>query len=223
MKARSHQAARVVRAARKGSAADPSTQACSAMFLSRVTIGNQVAEPLRLRWNALAPREQTLVGVATAVVALGLVWWLLLAPALRTLAAAPAEHARLDAQLQQMQQLQARMAGQVMGIDRVADGLEAEILLPGRAVRGLAGVQLDLLAPTGLHPRDALGDVQRLAAGVRVPGGAGSGGEAHLGHDHVLTGITRVRDGVQPDVARELLGRVLGGGRAGVDQHGVAF
>lgn len=42
MKARSHQAARVVRAARKGSDDDPSTQACSAMFLSRVTIGNQV-------------------------------------------------------------------------------------------------------------------------------------------------------------------------------------
>ena len=43
MKARSHQAARVVRAARKGSVAEPSTQACSAMFLRRVTIGNQVA------------------------------------------------------------------------------------------------------------------------------------------------------------------------------------
>ena len=43
MKARSHHRARVVRAARKGSTAEPSTQACSAMFLRRVTIGNHVA------------------------------------------------------------------------------------------------------------------------------------------------------------------------------------
>ena len=43
MKARSSQPARVVRAARMASSADPSTQACSAMFLMRVTIGNQVA------------------------------------------------------------------------------------------------------------------------------------------------------------------------------------
>ena len=43
MKARSHHEARVVRAARKGSSADPSTHACSAILRSRVTIGNQVA------------------------------------------------------------------------------------------------------------------------------------------------------------------------------------
>jgi hypothetical protein len=41
-------------------------------------------------------------------VALALLWWIALAPALRTLAAAPAEHAQLDAQLQQMATLQNR-------------------------------------------------------------------------------------------------------------------
>jgi len=65
-------------------------------------------DQLRARWAALAPREQRLLGGAAALVALALVWWLALAPALRTLSSAPDEHARLDAQLQQMTTLQAR-------------------------------------------------------------------------------------------------------------------
>ena len=65
-------------------------------------------EQLRARWAALAPREQRLLGGAAALVALALVWWLALAPALRTLRTAPAEHARLDAQMQKMTTLQAR-------------------------------------------------------------------------------------------------------------------
>ncbi len=57
---------------------------------------------LRARWQALAGRERRMVAVAAALVVLVLVWWLLLAPALRTLSASGANHARLDAQLQQM-------------------------------------------------------------------------------------------------------------------------
>ena len=46
---------------------------------------------------------------AVTLVALALLWWIALAPALRTRwAAAPAEHAQLDAQLQQMATLQNR-------------------------------------------------------------------------------------------------------------------
>ncbi|MDR6539159.1 type II secretion system protein GspM [Variovorax soli] len=67
-------------------------------------------ESLEARWQAwwpeLEPREQRLIGAAAALVLLALLWWLALAPALRTLSAAPAEHARLDAQLQQMTTLQ---------------------------------------------------------------------------------------------------------------------
>ena len=69
-----------------------------------------LVQQLEARWQAwwpeLAPREQRLIGGAAALVALALLWWIALAPALRTLSAAPAEHARLDAQLQQMQALQ---------------------------------------------------------------------------------------------------------------------
>ncbi|MET3496947.1 type II secretion system protein GspM [Variovorax boronicumulans] len=65
-------------------------------------------EQLKARWAALAVRERQMVGAAMALVALALLWWLALAPALRTLATAPAEHAQLDAQLQQMATLQNR-------------------------------------------------------------------------------------------------------------------
>ncbi|KWT97353.1 MULTISPECIES: type II secretion system protein GspM [unclassified Variovorax] len=67
-------------------------------------------ESMEARWQAwwpeLEPREQRLIGAAAALVLLALLWWVALAPALRTLSAAPAEHARLDAQLQQMTTLQ---------------------------------------------------------------------------------------------------------------------
>jgi general secretion pathway protein M len=69
-------------------------------------------DTLQARWQAwwpeLAPREQRLVIGASVVLGLAALWWIALAPALRTLSAAPAEHARLDAQLQQMANLQAQ-------------------------------------------------------------------------------------------------------------------
>ena len=66
------------------------------------------SEQLKARWATLEARERRMVAAAAALVALALLWWIALAPALRTLAAAPAEHARLDAQLQQMATLQNR-------------------------------------------------------------------------------------------------------------------
>ena len=50
---------------------------------------------LQQRWKALAPREQNLVLAASAIVALALLWWVALAPALKTLRTAPARHAAL--------------------------------------------------------------------------------------------------------------------------------
>ncbi len=67
-----------------------------------------MAAALRTHWASLAPREQTLVLAAATVLGLALLWWLLLAPALAQLRASPARHAALDAQLQQMQALQAQ-------------------------------------------------------------------------------------------------------------------
>ncbi|MGE0099243.1 MAG: type II secretion system protein GspM [Hydrogenophaga sp.] len=53
----------------------------------------------------LAPRERRAVIAAAWVLGLGLVWWLAVAPALDTLFQAGARHARLDAQLSQMQRM----------------------------------------------------------------------------------------------------------------------
>jgi general secretion pathway protein M len=59
-------------------------------------------------WQRVSPREQRLIQVAAAVLGLSLMWWLGLAPALKVLKLAPAQHQKLDAQLQTMQQLQAQ-------------------------------------------------------------------------------------------------------------------
>ncbi len=66
------------------------------------------SETLQARWKALDPRERRFAGWAIALVLLALVWWIALAPALRTLSTARQEHARLDAQLQQMSTLAAQ-------------------------------------------------------------------------------------------------------------------
>ena len=50
---------------------------------------------LSTHWQTLAPREQHLVRAAALLVALALLWWLALAPALHTLRSAPARHAAL--------------------------------------------------------------------------------------------------------------------------------
>lgn len=65
---------------------------------------------LRSRWATLAPREQALVAAAAALVALALLWWVALAPAIGTLRAAPEQHRSLDSQLQHMRRLQAQAA-----------------------------------------------------------------------------------------------------------------
>ena len=63
---------------------------------------------LKLRWGRLVPREQRMVGAAVGLVALALLWWLALAPALAVLRVADEQHRGLDAQLQRMQSLQAQ-------------------------------------------------------------------------------------------------------------------
>lgn len=63
---------------------------------------------LRARWNGLAPREKRLVAAAGTLVAIALVWWIAIGPALATLRSAEEQHRSLDAQLQQMLRLQAQ-------------------------------------------------------------------------------------------------------------------
>lgn len=67
----------------------------------------KAVETWRAQWTRLAPREQSLVRAAGAIVGLALLWWLLLAPPLKALRLSGERHAQVDAQWQQMQQLQA--------------------------------------------------------------------------------------------------------------------
>ena len=60
------------------------------------------------RWRALAPRERSLVSAAVSLVALALLWWIGVAPALKILGQTDARQRALDAQWQQMQALEAQ-------------------------------------------------------------------------------------------------------------------
>ena len=63
--------------------------------------------PVATWWRGLATRERLLLTLAGAVLGLALLWWLAVAPALRTLSRAPMEMDLLDGQLQTMQRLAA--------------------------------------------------------------------------------------------------------------------
>jgi len=116
---------------------------------------------LRARWQALAPREQTLVLAAGGVIAFALLWWLAVAPALATLRAAPVRHAALDAQLQQMQALQAE-AQQLQSAPRTARGDAVGTLRTALAQRLGNAAQLNVAGDRATvtlkgAPADALG------------------------------------------------------------------
>ena len=110
--------------------------------------------PLRARWQGLARREQTLLAVVAAIVALALLWLVAVQPAWRTLARAPAEIDTLDAQLQTMQrqaaEAQELRAAPPVTPDQAAAALKAatarlgdkaKLALQGeRAVLTLSGV-----------------------------------------------------------------------------------
>ena len=61
---------------------------------------------VRARWAVLAPREQTLVSGAAAVVLLAWLWWVAVAPALKILQNAETQRRTLEVQWQTMQGLQ---------------------------------------------------------------------------------------------------------------------
>jgi general secretion pathway protein M len=86
---------------------------------------------LQTPWDALAPRERRSVQAALAVVALALLWWVAIGPALHTLRAAEAQHRSLDAQLQTMRSLQAEAQAlqnqPKLGFDDALRALEASI------------------------------------------------------------------------------------------------
>ncbi len=116
--------------------------------------------PLAMHWQRLAAREQALVLLAGAVLILALVWWLLLAPALHAWRSSGARHAALDAQLRQMQQLQAE-ARQLQDAPRAApEGALAALrastaqLLGAHAQLAVLGGQVNVTLQAA--PADAL-------------------------------------------------------------------
>lgn len=79
----------------------------------RATASSKVAvisQRARVFWQERSLSERRALSVALAVVALTLLWWLALGPALATLRSAEAQHRVLDAQLQVMQNLAVQAA-----------------------------------------------------------------------------------------------------------------
>lgn len=74
---------------------------------------------LALAWAQMDARERRMVVLAMTVVGLAVLWWVGLAPALRTLREAPAQRTALQAQAQQMQQLKAE-ADALKSVPRLA-------------------------------------------------------------------------------------------------------
>jgi general secretion pathway protein M len=64
--------------------------------------------PIYAHWVRLAPREKTWVAMATGLVGLAVLWWVLLSPALNTWRHSHTLRAQLDAELQNMHSLQAQ-------------------------------------------------------------------------------------------------------------------
>jgi general secretion pathway protein M len=93
------------------------------------------------RWRALPPRERMGVSAALTVVAIGLLWVVAVAPALRTLREAPVQIDALDLQLQSMQ----RMAAEA------------------RELRGAAPVPASQAALALKSATDRLGEKGRIA------------------------------------------------------------
>ena len=92
--------------------------------------------------------------------------------------------------------------------------------LAGRRVDGIAGPDLDDLAAAGLDEPDALGDVQRLADRVRMPCVARTRSEVDDAGPETRR-LHATRDGVEPDVAGEPVGRGLDRRRLAQDLHAV--
>lgn len=86
----------------------PATEAPRGGSGSRV---QAITQQLQRLWRGLAPRERRLVRLAAAVVGLFALWQLALQPPLRALRDTPAQLARLDAELQRMQQMAVEARG----------------------------------------------------------------------------------------------------------------
>jgi general secretion pathway protein M len=132
-----------------------------------------VFAPWRQRWQAMAPRERRIAGAAAWIVGLALLWFVGVAPALRSVASAPARLDELDKQLQQMQ----RLAGETTALRALppVGGLQSQAALKtatdalgaaGRLTLGGDRATVTFTNATGTQVRDWLAEA-RSAARVR--------------------------------------------------------
>ena len=141
--------------------------------------------PLQQRWNTLLPREKTLVQTSAALIALALIWWLAVAPALQTLRKAEARQQTLDTQLQQMKRLQAQavqlQTQPKIGFDEALRALETSVkqqlggtgqlnIAGDRATVTLKATPADTLAPWLAQVRTNARALPVEARLVRTPG-----------------------------------------------------
>jgi len=116
---------------------------------------------LQSRWRSVPPREQRLLLLALGVVALALLWWVALAPALKVLKTAPQQHLALDAQNQQMQRLQAQAlalrALPVVSAEEARSALEASLKPLGASGQMVVQVERATVTLKGVSP-DALAE-----------------------------------------------------------------
>jgi general secretion pathway protein M len=114
---------------------------------------------LQARWDAVSRREQQWLLGALALVLGAVLWWVALAPALTTLRSAERQHQLLDAQLQQMLQLQAQaqslQAQAPLSLAEARRLLEASVKPLGTAVRLSVVGERVTVSLTGAAP-DAL-------------------------------------------------------------------
>lgn len=134
---------------------------------------------LQARWAEASGRERRLLLGALVLVLGAAIWWVALAPALATLRAAEGQHRVLDAQLQQMQSLQAQakaLQGQPrMSPEDMRRALDASVKPLGAAAQLVVAGDRATVTFKGIAP-DTLAQwlaQARLNARV-VPG------EAHL-------------------------------------------
>jgi general secretion pathway protein M len=137
---------------------------------------------LQSRWRMVSPREQRLLVLALGVVALAVLWWVALAPALAVRKTAPQQHLALDAQNQQMQRLQAQAlalrALPAVSADDARSALEASLKPLGTSAQMVVQVERATVTLKGLSP-DAL--AQWLAVARQNARTVPS--EAHLTHN----------------------------------------
>ena len=95
--------------------------------------------PLQARWTSLERRERTLVSATLWLVALALLWWIGVSPALRTLRQADAQQRGLAAQVQKMQRLQGQaqsiQAQPKISRDEALRALESSVKRMGTAAQ----------------------------------------------------------------------------------------